>query len=167
MLPESFASEFKYNLDFSRRFRWKIVPEVLAREHSDSAARLTFCDAAKERGREWEREWDRLEDWIAVLGQHGAALRAFAPRRYQAVLRAEAISHMLIGDRWHGVWRTVWCLCRYPRSPMNWAALFAALAGRSVTQRARTWRSRRKALPLYAKAGIGAPAHVEAEGIHP
>jgi glycosyltransferase involved in cell wall biosynthesis len=145
MLPESFATEFSYNLDFSKRFQWKVVPEVLGLEHSDSPTRLTFCAAAGDRTRELEREHDRLNQWILAVSEHGAALRQFAPSRHQALLRAKAISYMLVGKRWTGFRAGMECLRHYPQSPVNWAVLAAGLAGPTFTRGARMWRSRRHA----------------------
>ncbi len=150
MLAESFAPEFKYNLDFSKRFKWRIVPEVLAIEHSDSPIRITHCSAS-EPAKELEKERDRLEHWVAVAAEHGAALQQLAPRRYQGVLRATAMSYMLTGYRWQGIRTSLGCLRQHPKSPVNWGVFLAALVGRTVTQQARAWRSRRNALPKYAE----------------
>ena len=157
MLPESFAPEFKYNLDFSRRFRWRIVPHVLALEHSDSPVRLTFCSPSEDPARERQRESDRLEHWNSVLQEHGAALQFLAPHKYQAVLRARAVSYMLTGHRWRGLAAGLGCLCRHPESLVNWGLIIAALIGSGATQRARAWKSRRIALATHT-AGVRQPA---------
>ncbi len=149
MLPESFAPEFGYNLDFSREFRWKIVPDVLGLEHSDSTMRLTFRAGVSDPSKELEHERDRLDHWIAAETVHGGALRQFAPSRYQALLRAKATSNMLVGNRWTGLRASLDCLRRYPRSLINWAVLAGVIAGPGFARRARGWRSRRRARCHY------------------
>jgi glycosyltransferase involved in cell wall biosynthesis len=158
MMPESFACEFGYNLDFSKRFAWKIVPEVVALQHTDSPDRTTLCRPQKDARAALRRDTDWLNEWNRVLAEHGGALRALAPARYQGVLRGRAICYNLTGQRLRAVRAAAACASRFPAERMNWAVLAGALAGPGLTRRARSWRARRIAAAGGPRRDAGPPA---------
>jgi glycosyltransferase involved in cell wall biosynthesis len=143
MMSETLGPELKYNLDFSRRFHWRFVSAVVARVHTDAPDRLSQLEGERDRGRLILRERDRLAEWNAVLAEHGAALRAHAPRRYEEIRRARALSQMMTGRRVRGLMSGLACLRDRPQSPANWVLLGAALAGPEAIHRGRQWRARR------------------------
>jgi len=158
-LPESFALEFKYNLDFSKVFTWRIVPEVLALQHTDSPARLSWFGQRGSQSVEQQRALDCLEDWTGVVRDHGEALRSLAPRRYQGALRGCAISSLLIGRRWDAIRAACGCVLGYPGNFVNWAALASTLAGPGVARMARRWRARRNSMMRLPARELGRWAH--------
>jgi len=133
MLPETTVSEFSYCLDFARRYRYRVLDEVLAVVHSDAQVRLTSQMPAAKRFDAQTSAFDRVADWHHVLSKHGDTLRQHAPRRYQAVLRNASMSHTLAGHRWKGVCDGLACLRFNVYSPINWISLLLALAGPRVT----------------------------------
>ncbi len=145
-MPDSFALEFKYNLDFSKLFTWRVVPRVLAIQHTDSSDRLSRFAVGKDPLVEQQRASDCLEDWTAVLLEHGDALRVFAPRRYQGALRGCALSSLLIGRRWSAIRTACGCVLQYPGAVVNWAVLVSTLAGEHAARAARGWRARRSSI---------------------
>ncbi len=142
MMPEGRGPEFKYNLDFSRCFPWRIVPEVVALLHTDSPVRLSLFQRSQDPEREWQREMDRLEHWNLVLAEHGPALRQLAPGRYQGTLRSRAVSLVLTGRKLRGFLACLGCVCHYPWTLANWLALASTLLGRRATRWMRTVRAR-------------------------
>ena len=142
-MPESFGPEFRYNLDFSRNFTWRIVPEILAFQHTDSPVRLSFFRQTQDPEKEVRRELDWIEEWDGVLAEHGQALRELAPNRYQGTLRGKAVSYVLTGQQRRAMKASLECLVRYPGSLVNWMLLLATLFGKRATRWARTVRARR------------------------
>ena len=148
MMPESFALEFKYNLDFSKIFTWRIVPEALAFQYTDAPGRITSIVPSADESKELQRARDCLEDWNAVMREHGGALQVFAPKNYQGALRGRAISHLLAGSRWRAIRASFGCILRYPGNIINWAVLASTVAGRRTMRLARRYRVRN------ARAGV-------------
>ena len=145
MLPESYALEFSYFLDFARLYRSRIVPEVLAFQHTDSPNRLSSTAPAADPALGRRKALDQAEDWQRVLSIHGAALKALAPAQYRAVLRGASLSHTLAGQRWRGIAAGLACLREGALSVAGVGTLVLALAGARValwTIRARARRCR-------------------------
>lgn len=130
IMPETFASEYSYHLDFTKTFRSRIVPEHLAIVHTDSTHRLTFSARSSTldptHGR---RLLDQIDDWTALLANHGDALREYAPRRYRGALRNQAALCALAGEKLQGLTLAAGLTRSQPWLAKNWALLLLALLG--------------------------------------
>lgn len=145
MMPESFAYEFSYNLDFSRQFVTRFVPERIAFQHTDSSNRCTFSplgDASTARS----KALDQAGDWEHVLRVHGDTLRDLAPVRHEASLRARAICYAIAGRRRKAAVAGILSVKAYPRSPACWVSMVIGLLGPAfalwATTVIRRWRNR-------------------------
>lgn len=145
MLPESYALEFSYWLDFTKRYGTRIIPEIGAIEHTDSAERLSEAGLPTNRQLMIQQARDRAEDWGRVLAEHGDALRRTAPRCHGTVLRAACLASLLAGWRLEGIRAGGAGLRTRPFSPLSWAALALSLAGTGPTRWALGLRRRPKA----------------------
>lgn len=146
MMPESFALEFSYGLDFSRHFVSRLVPERVAFQHTDSSARLTLFpvgDASTARS----RALDQADDWEHVLCAHGDTLRDLAPARHRAVLRGLSICYAMADLRLKAAAAGILSVKAYPRSAACWLTIIVGLMGPAVALWANAvshrWRNRR------------------------
>jgi hypothetical protein len=128
-LPESFALEFSYFLDFAKRFTSRVVPVILAFQHTDSPDRLSHMIPPADQEMVKRKARDEAADARYVLAEHGNALRVQAPRLYERVLRTAALSNLFAGNRGHAVEASVAGLRLRPMSPYAWATLLLVLAG--------------------------------------
>jgi len=133
MLPDSFALEFSYFLDFAKRFPSRMIPTVLAFQHTDSPDRLSYLAPPADSEISKRKARDQALDWQYVLKKHGGPLRESAPRRYESVLRNAAIASGLSGDRRTAVNRSIEALRFRPLSPHAWVTFFLVVAGRQAT----------------------------------
>lgn len=146
LLPESFALEFSYGLDFAKHFRTRFFAETLALQHTNSPGRLSCSGPQSDRGLLKRQALDQVADWRRVLSEHGRALEEFAPKRYRAVLRRLSVSHVLAGQKWEGIRAGLEYLRTSPASAGAWAAVALAVAGSNFTRWVMNARvSRRKA----------------------
>jgi glycosyltransferase involved in cell wall biosynthesis len=130
MMPETFALELSYHLDFAKAFRSRIVSERLAIEHTDSAHRFTLSSLSSSLdGRRGRRLFDQIDDWTTLLANHGMALSEFAPRRYRAAVRNRAALCVLAGQRFQGLAAATALVRSLPWSAKNWALLLLVLLG--------------------------------------
>lgn len=86
-LTDSSAAETEYHLDFARRFKTRLIPEVVATEYTDAANRLTASRVRPARERILLRACDDLASMKRMLHTHGAALRRHAPRVHEVICR--------------------------------------------------------------------------------
>ncbi len=142
-LPESFALEFSYFLDFAKRFASRMVPVVLAFQHTDSPDRLSYMTPPGDPGLAKRKSQDQAADWRHVLAEHGEALRAFAPRRYQAVLRNAAFAKLMSGDQDGAIQNSIAGIRFRPASLYAWITLAIVLAGPRAALLVNRIRSRR------------------------
>jgi glycosyltransferase involved in cell wall biosynthesis len=135
MMPETFALEFSYHLDFARAFLSRVIPEHLAIEHTDSAHRLSLSSFSPGKdSRRGRRLLDELDNWTALLANHGKALSKYAPRRYRAAMRYRAALCILAGQRFRGLAEATALLRSHPWLPKNWALLLLTLLGPRPTE---------------------------------
>lgn len=144
MMPETFALEFSYHLDFARAFRSKLIPEQLAIQHTDSHHRLSLSwsspgldDGAR------GRLLDQIDDWTRLLANHGKALTEHAPRRYRAGMRYRAALCVVTGQRFRGLAAASALVFSQPWSAKNLTLLLLALLGPRPIQWAIAFRQRR------------------------
>jgi glycosyltransferase involved in cell wall biosynthesis len=145
-LPENFAAEFSYALDFAKHFASHMVPLRLGLIHTDCQDRLSYRIPPAEPEMAKRKARDQAADYQYVLAEHGDALRNLAPRRYRAVLRNAALSDLVAGNRGRAVHSILAALRLRPTSPYAWATLLLVLAGpRTALLLTRMlYRSRRK-----------------------
>jgi hypothetical protein len=141
-LPESFALEFSYGLDFAKHFRTRFVAETLALQRTTSPGRLSCSGPSSDPSLLKRKALDQVADWRRVLSEHGRALEEFAPRRYRAVLRRLSVSHVLAGQKREGILAGLAYLRTSPASAAAWAALALAVAGSSTMRWAMSARLR-------------------------
>jgi hypothetical protein len=79
---------------------------------------------SRTRGR---RLLDQIDDWTALLANHGDALREYAPRRYRGALRNQAALYALAGERLQGLTLAAGLTRSQPWLAKNWAILLLAL----------------------------------------
>ncbi|MGO9262254.1 MAG: glycosyltransferase family 2 protein [Bryobacteraceae bacterium] len=128
-LPESFAPDFSYFLDFAKRFTSRMVPVTLALIHTDCLDRLSYLIPPADPEMVKRKARDEAADWRYVLAEHGDALRRLAPGRYEAVLRNAALSNLLAGDRGRAVEASLSGLRLRPSSLYAWITFLLVLAG--------------------------------------
>jgi len=129
LLPESFALEFSYFLNFARHFQSRMVALALAFQHTDSPDRLSYMAPPANPEMVKRKAQDQAADWQSVLADHGDSLRKLAPRCYEAILRNAALANLSAGNR-PQAWRTILAALLFrPGSPRAWATLLAVLAG--------------------------------------
>jgi hypothetical protein len=137
MMQEGFGPDLEYHLDFSRCFRWKLVPEIVAVIHTDSNDRLSCFQRSGDVEKELRRQMDRVAAYDAVLAKHGPVLRQHAPGMYRAILRARAVSWALAGRRWRSLAAAAAGVVRSPGSFADWAVFGMAVIGRRAMRWAR------------------------------
>jgi len=148
IMPESYALEFSYHLEFSKTFTSRVIAETVACQHTDSQNRLSLSGPPDSRAKIRRRALDQVADWEDVLLEHGTALKEFSPAQYQHVLRRLAISHVLAGDKLQGTLAGARCVGLNPKSLKNWGALMLACAGPRLTRRAaKAWAQRGEGVP--------------------
>jgi glycosyltransferase involved in cell wall biosynthesis len=143
MMPETFALELSYHLDFAKAFRSRIVRERLVIEHTDSGHRLTFSSSSRALdGTHGRRLLDQTDDWTALLANHGKALSQYAPRRYRGALRHRVALRALAGHRLRALATAAGLVRSYPWSAKNWALLLLVLLGPHAIRRAIAYNER-------------------------
>ena len=161
-LPESFALEFSYSLDFAKRFTSSIIPIALGVVHTDCSDRLSYRIPPSDPEMARRSSMEQAADWEYVLAEHGDGLREFAPRQYRAVLRNAAIAHLLAGNMRCAVRCSAKGLWQRPTSLYAWAIALLVLCGRRTTailNRIRSERRRNSMLRLATtSAGRRVPA---------
>ncbi len=146
-LPESFALEFSYFLDFAKVYTSRMLPLTLAFQHTDLPDRLSHMTIPTDPEMVKRVARDQAADWRYVLAEHGSALRRFAPRQYQVALRGSAIANLLAGNRGSALRASLAGLWLRPSSPYTWATFLLVLAGPGPTlflNRIRSERRRRR-----------------------
>lgn len=93
--PEGFALESIYHLDFARHYKQQFFPIALAIEHTDAPNRITRLDF----NRLVAYAPYRIDELRQVLERHGEALKTFAPKVYENVLRGMVSLLLLVGNR--------------------------------------------------------------------
>lgn len=156
-LPESFATEFSYFLDFAKHFKTLMFPLTLALQHTDSPNRLSNGVSARDPEMARRKSAEQAANWRYVLAEHGDALRRLAPRRYRDVLRGAALSNLEAGNRKFALKNSLAGLWRRPASPYAWAAFLLVLAGPRMALLVNRWRARRRRKCVPASAASPAP----------
>ncbi len=90
--PDSSAAPTEYHLDFARKFKTRLIPELLAIEYTDAANRLTASRVRSARERILRRAGHDMESMERILRNHGAALRRYAPQRHETIYRVFVLS---------------------------------------------------------------------------
>ena len=146
MLPEGRAYEDIYHLDFAKAFRTELVPLVVAEIHSDASNRCANLPVETQTAKALGEARDGARTIERLLASHGAALRKFAPRRFEAYCRMRVSYHLLAGNTGLGI-RLAWKhLARFPRSSLSWIIPAIAIFGPAALARAQAYARRRHAV---------------------
>lgn len=140
MFTESRAYEISYLLDFAKEYRTRMIPEVVALVHTDSANRdnnITEQDLINKFLRDAPDEAAAME---YILYHHGPALRKQASNRYQIFRKAQVLFCFLSGRRWQGSWLAVNYLQSYPLAMEGWVIWLAGLVGPRTLARVKIWK---------------------------
>ncbi len=151
--PDSRMLEDKFHLDFARRFRSRAYPDVLRLYHQDAANQLVVRVGKLDAVRDASFLRDRADGMHDLLREHGAAIRALAPRVHRDYLARACAQSLLAGQRGSAVASALRMAAAFPKGVKPWAMLAAALAGPAV---ARTLHRRRVRLGAQRPAGTTA-----------
>ena len=127
--PANRMLEDKFHLDFARRFRSRVHPEVLRLYHQDAGNQLVDHLRSLDPGRDRAFLRDRASGFAALLAEHGQALARTAPGVHGDYLQLAATSALLAGRRVAALGYAARLAVRYPRRLRGWLLLAAGLAG--------------------------------------
>lgn len=142
--PVERVTEQSYHLDFAKRFKSLLLPDVVGLMHSDAhnrASNLTFAGRVRKALREAANQQIGVD---RVLQRHGNALEAHAPTLFRTILRRRAHLAFLTGNRVAGLTRSLDHLRRYPLWPQSWVTLTLGLIGPTALATAETINERLK-----------------------
>jgi len=125
--PDSRMGEQKYHLDYSLKYKKTFFPAVVRLYHQDAVNRLT--DRKTTSSQKAEQFLDKAVGMEAMLTEHGAALRKFAPNVYRHTLK-RTIAQSLLANRWRpSVQNALLLMKASPLSIRSWLLLVVSLAG--------------------------------------
>jgi hypothetical protein len=122
---EGRAHEALYHLDFARRFRVAVCPDVVRLYHQDAAIQLSkpsvrqLTLAARDQALQTE----------SLLREHGEALGRWAPRVHQRFMAELATMYFLAGRRIPGILAALRSLRTRPASARQGIIVLLGLAG--------------------------------------
>lgn len=122
------SSEGIHELDFAKRWKVQLFPEIVRAYHLDASNRLMAPNAASVLA----KARDTAAHAEQVLQRHGEAMRQFAPGRWRMCVREAALYGFLSGNRAQGVRHSLTSLRESPSNVNAWVALIAGLAGRKT-----------------------------------
>jgi glycosyltransferase involved in cell wall biosynthesis len=101
--PDSTVTPLEWGFAFAKRFETLLVPEILASIYVDADNRLTASRAPRDEERTLTRANDYVASATRMLQEHGSALRDYAPRYHETILRELTVSYFTIGRRREGL----------------------------------------------------------------
>jgi hypothetical protein len=121
------AGVMLHSMELHRSHCCMDVNSTVALIHTDAANRISWI----RRGASMARRagTDLGEEMDAILVQHGAELRRWAPLTWRRFQRVRASYFFLAGCRWSGIKQTLRCLSASPLSGEVWAQLIFGLSG--------------------------------------
>src|SRR5579862_4482573 len=119
----------KYLLDFARRFRICARPEVLRLYHQDADNQLVRQIVRLDPRTDGKFIRDRADGFGDLLREHGAFVKAAAPRLYNDYLRSATTAAIMAGRRRAAFEYAHELVCRAPRQKTSWILLGASLVG--------------------------------------
>lgn len=140
MFAESRAYEGSYLLDFSKEYRTRMVPEIVALVHTDSPNRdnnIAEPALIKKFLRDAADEGAAVE---SILARHGQVLRKQAPVRYRIFRKMQLLFYFMDGRRWEGSRMAVNYLHSYPACIDGWVIWLVGLAGPTSLARVKLWK---------------------------
>ncbi len=131
--PETRMLEEGFHLDFARRFRSRLHPDILRLYHADAPNQLVALVAdparSQDRARNRVQDRDRAAGLAALLRDHAAALAIHAPAPLDRWGRRAVRLALRAGRRRQALASALRLLARRPRRPASWAVLaYAAIA---------------------------------------
>lgn len=137
---ESRAYESSYLLDFAKHFRTRMIPEVVALVHTDSANRNNNVTKSELIGKFLREAPDEAAATEYILTHHGPVLLHNAPNRYQIYRKAQVLFYFLDGKRWEGSQLAVKYLWNFPDCIEGWVIWLTGLAGPYALARLKVWK---------------------------
>jgi glycosyltransferase involved in cell wall biosynthesis len=145
-LPPPFgrAHEMSFHLALAKAFRFRIVPEILVKIHTDAAVRITAAPPRPYAAALLESASDRAIDAERILEEHGETLRAHVPAMFHDFASLAMWNHLLAGRR-RAALRHMWTGSpRLARSGRAWFHLVVGLASpRALAAAKAHWQHRR------------------------
>jgi len=124
--PRDRSREDLFHLELARRFRTECHSDVVAIINNDAANRFTAVPGYE---RVLSMAPDLARQMVAILNEHGMALRTFAPRTFAKFLRHAAINNYMAGH-WRRGLRYSTALVRHrPLTLSAWGVLLFGILG--------------------------------------
>lgn len=136
--PNSRAYEAVYLLDSAQFYRTRLLPEIVAAIHTDSANRASNLPDQELMTGFLRTADDELAAVVAILNRHGTALARYAPGRYRVHCREQVNFTLLAGRRLEGSRLALLYLAQYPFCLKTWVIWLAGIFGPSALARVKT-----------------------------
>jgi len=136
------AYEETYLLDFAKVYQTKLVPEVVALVHFDSANRASNLSTQQRMAAFLRDAVDQEKETAYILQQHGEALKRHSPDWYQIYRKAFILYCLLSGNRGRGTKLTIQYLAEYPFSAQGWVIWLIGLISPRLLARVKAWKVR-------------------------
>lgn len=136
------AYEETYLLDFAKKYKTKLVPEIMAVIHLTSDNRSNNL-SLQHRMRAFLRDAaDQERDTAYILQNHGEALRHYSPAWYKIYRKAFVLYCLLSGKRLLGTKLAFHYLIEYPFSIQGWVIWAAGLVSPKLLAVVKAWKIR-------------------------
>jgi glycosyltransferase involved in cell wall biosynthesis len=140
MFAESRAFEGSYLLDFAKEYRTRMIPEIVALVHTDSANRASNISDREIIDNLLRVAADEAASADYILTRHGTVLSQKAPNRYKIYRKAQVLFSFLDGKRWEGCRLAVNYLRNFPGSIEGWVICLAGMTGPYTLARVKLWK---------------------------
>lgn len=129
---ESRAFEAAYLLDFARLFRTRMIAQVVAMVHTDSANRARNLSVWQRMCQVMYTAADQGKATEYILTRHGDALKRHTPERFKMFCKIQALFYFLAGNKKRGTRLAIDYLRVYPKSIVGWVILALGLLSSHV-----------------------------------
>ncbi len=130
--PEDRMLEEKYHLDFARHFRSRNHADVLRLYHQDAQDSLVSYQRSLDPKRDSAFLADRSRGFLALLQDHGAALRQASPALRGDFRQLAARYALLAGNRRAALRLSLALVVEQPGRAAGWKILAASLSGPGI-----------------------------------
>ena len=127
--PDSRALEGPYLLDFAKKYKIRLIPELVGFKYLDSPNRITTASGIESMNKIARVAPEHLAATEYLLSRHGETLQRHAPGRYRVYRKMQLLFCFLSGQRWRGSQLAVSYLSSYPGDFSGWAIWLAGLLG--------------------------------------
>lgn len=118
-----------YHLDFAKRFLSANFTDVLRLYHQDADNQITRLIGRVKWRQDTRVVSERARGMATMMEKHGAALKKYAPKRYQKFLGDQVRWEFLTGNRVKGIILNCKLLQVNPKSPRPWAFFVLGIIG--------------------------------------